>query len=192
MCKVCAKNHTLNTHDMGTMTTPKLQMRKLWHREVKYPAPGHTARITAQIFLTLKTGILISNSNTSEKGMYAKGEGQMKYKLSQGKERWEVEGKNEGFSKASWRRRPWRWVIKHRIGCSFLSLVSQSGAGNWGLQSSSTNLGLLHFVLWEPRKNRLELFKGAQGPVKLFLTLPGSGLCGSEERLKFYAPENFT
>ena len=57
-------------------------MRKLGQREVKVLAPGHTARIIAQIFLSLKPGLLISNYNMSEKGMTAQGERQMDYKTS--------------------------------------------------------------------------------------------------------------
>lgn len=51
-------------------------MRKLGHREVKGPAPGHTARIIAQIFMSLKPGLLISNYNMSKKRMTAQGERQ--------------------------------------------------------------------------------------------------------------------
>lgn len=52
-------------------------MRKLGHREVKGPAPGHTARIIAQIFLSMKLGLSISNYNMSKKRMSAQGEKQM-------------------------------------------------------------------------------------------------------------------
>lgn len=57
-------------------------MRKLGHREVKGPAPGHTARIIAQIFLSMKLGLSISNYNMSKKRMSAQGENQMQYKTS--------------------------------------------------------------------------------------------------------------
>ena len=130
-----AKNHTLNIHDVRTIMTPKIQMRKLWPREIKCPALGHTARITAPMSLTLKPGLLISKSNISKKGMSAsRGGTDGEYKTSRGQEGWVLEGGGEGSEKASWRRRHLRWAIKDRVDRGFLGLVSQFRARIWGLQ----------------------------------------------------------
>lgn len=47
-------------------------MRKLGHREVKCPASGQAARITAQIFLILRPVLLTCDSNIARQGCVPK------------------------------------------------------------------------------------------------------------------------